>query len=1252
MSLFFNKINKTFKNQNYSSQYFKKQGIRYIDKTFNFPKNSTANHCLFSNNDFKTFDLFNDIYGLYQYWIEHDFVDKNFNEDEADLQRAYDICQTNTGLKNLVGTSFNYWKINWKNILKNNINDLTYEPEYIYKIIYYKKYTSSNIILSQYNNTFEWESIANISHKENFKIFENEINCTNVKQGYLGTCYFLEAVSTLSNYGQLLYQLFPNEDLKKKGIYEICLFYKGQWQKVLVDDYFLFLKNKKNEDGSLKRYAERFAFAQPIETNGNYCLYSCLLEKAYAKLLGSYADINGGEIEKAYHVLTGFGSVIFENKKLNNKMHNYLYNKYREGFLLACNTSNHAYSIISMVNNKIQIRNPWGSIDTKEKEMFKEFIKKNNYYMGSINDTRLKKYLEKNNGLFFVDINQFKNYFIETLICQILFNSTVYSFKLENNILLKDHYLYFRFDIFEQSKISIGIFGEDDTPFFQNVNFKLINMRNNKEENLEKINTIKDELDKYFNNYNQFQYDMYKIIYKSRFLLKVDLTNIYDDTFANIKGKIIKIIVGGNINIDFLGYHKKQPNFYAMPKQITNFDIYNYGHNTGLLFKKFPNIIKILEKAFNIKMHPDAKGYYIETIFTDEIKTLIRFSKKEKIEQICSYQENQDIYFTGNAHYKGKIEGQGKSMKIYGNNIITLKQGKIHQNKICICEFFDLNDQENKSCLKIPNIFKFEENAYIKTILHEHDLFYKLSKRNWECNFCLQKYFSFIGLFSCEKCNYKLCINCLDINDEKIKIYENLIQKFDKINLKINKKNLSIKSSYHEHELFYKIPYSNNSFICDICNKNYYDIKSFHCARCGFDVCLDCISTQKKILNSKNIKQFLCAICLEKIWHYGFISKIRYKNENIFCLFTYNKNIASTITYSFFDIYIKLNSDNKDENTKEIRLNSQRKIWKNNELICLEILEEDNILSLLDEPFEIDINCYREENNNNFSGLNYEQKNIIIPLIKSKNELELLKGKLGKIFFNNNEFEIKDCDSKNIFIGCPIFSEETSTIIGLYTGTNNNNLYLGTYLKYLFNNNIIQNNEIKIKLNKNCQVFYKFFTFFGPLRLIVELKESLYGNIIKRKEFSFPNIVNNYGIAPIKFKYSNNIIFELKNFICKNDVFYIDFFKFAACVKPFMWSFDEKEKKIILLKKDLYRNPQTFYYGDNFSPGTFPIKLGTNINGFTAFLGKFDYDEKNNEITIGVPNDRAIGDIRFLLKMVDIPMTFMKLFPMQSRKTA
>ena len=61
---------------------------------------------------------------------------------------------------------------------------------------------------------------------------------SNVKQGSLGTCYFLEAISTLSNYGQLLYQLFANENINNEGLYEIFLFYKGEWQKVLVDDYF------------------------------------------------------------------------------------------------------------------------------------------------------------------------------------------------------------------------------------------------------------------------------------------------------------------------------------------------------------------------------------------------------------------------------------------------------------------------------------------------------------------------------------------------------------------------------------------------------------------------------------------------------------------------------------------------------------------------------------------------------------------------------------------------------------------------------------------------------------------------------------------------------------------------------------------------------------------------------------------------------------------------------------------------------
>ena len=37
-------------------------------------------------------------------------------------------------------------------------------------------------------------------------------------------------------------------------------------------------------------------------------------------------------------------------------------------------------------------------------------------------------------------------------------------------------------------------------------------------------------------------------------------------------------------------------------------------------------------------MHPDAKGYYIETIFTDEVETIVRFDKAKLQNQICSHQ--------------------------------------------------------------------------------------------------------------------------------------------------------------------------------------------------------------------------------------------------------------------------------------------------------------------------------------------------------------------------------------------------------------------------------------------------------------------------------------------------------------------------------------------------------------------------------------------------------------------------------------
>ena len=55
---------------------------------------------------------------------------------------------------------------------------------------------------------------------------------------------------------EILYEIFPWEKLNDNGIYEICTFQDGQWQKVLVDDYLIMYKGT-------------FAFTKPV----NSCLY-------------------------------------------------------------------------------------------------------------------------------------------------------------------------------------------------------------------------------------------------------------------------------------------------------------------------------------------------------------------------------------------------------------------------------------------------------------------------------------------------------------------------------------------------------------------------------------------------------------------------------------------------------------------------------------------------------------------------------------------------------------------------------------------------------------------------------------------------------------------------------------------------------------------------------------------------------------------------------------------------------------------
>lgn len=93
--------------------------------------------------------------------------------------------------------------------------------------------------------------------------------------------------------------LFVKIDTKTENCYLIRILYKGRWQILVLDDYVPCMDDK-----------------PAFNSTKNHELWLILLEKAWAKLYGSYSHIESGFIEEPLHDLTGAPvQIIFLKKK-------------------------------------------------------------------------------------------------------------------------------------------------------------------------------------------------------------------------------------------------------------------------------------------------------------------------------------------------------------------------------------------------------------------------------------------------------------------------------------------------------------------------------------------------------------------------------------------------------------------------------------------------------------------------------------------------------------------------------------------------------------------------------------------------------------------------------------------------------------------------------------------------------------------------------------------------------------------------
>lgn len=130
-------------------------------------------------------------------------------------------------------------------------------------------------------------------------LFADGVSSGDVIQGNLGDCWFLSALSVVATRSDLLEQTFWRGDQHKtKGLF-VCKFMKNfVWNYVLIDDRLPVFGFTDKKPG--KPYFARCR--NPDE------LWVSLIEKAYAKLHGSYESLIGGFVDCALNDITGMCS--------------------------------------------------------------------------------------------------------------------------------------------------------------------------------------------------------------------------------------------------------------------------------------------------------------------------------------------------------------------------------------------------------------------------------------------------------------------------------------------------------------------------------------------------------------------------------------------------------------------------------------------------------------------------------------------------------------------------------------------------------------------------------------------------------------------------------------------------------------------------------------------------------------------------------------------------------------------------------
>ncbi len=229
-------------------------------------------------------------------------------------------------------------------------------------------------------------------------------------------------MSAFAEWPERLRGIFLTQTPNAAGIYTMRLFVNGELTDITVDEYFPYSPG-----------ANDFAFCTSKDKR---CIWPLLLEKAFAKIHGSYQRIESGTMMEALLTLTcayieTYAHSDYEEADLWNKIEH----ADRKDYILMTNVSSdnedeqrklqemglvdhHAYTLIwarevevapGVLERLLKIRNPWGRFEWK-----------GDWSDGSKKWTPALKhtldYSDSDDGVFFIKISDFVKFFSRTTI--------------------------------------------------------------------------------------------------------------------------------------------------------------------------------------------------------------------------------------------------------------------------------------------------------------------------------------------------------------------------------------------------------------------------------------------------------------------------------------------------------------------------------------------------------------------------------------------------------------------------------------------------------------------------------------------------------------------------------------------------------------------------------------------------------------------------------------------------------------------